>query len=583
MNLVPKRNMVGFVVCLIAALLLPARTAQAGTITGFRIDGVFDRDSLIAGVTYTAVVSTDAAFGTTVAGEILMSADDSIVWEVVRWLPAFFEGRITFKLPMRPDYTSVRLKAHAYFDPLIGSKTESQSVIGPWNVLTPGDLTDLEAIANDDGSVTLSWNDNTNMEKFYVITRYGGDETKTFYYEDTTDYMGKLTFWDKSTKPDTLYIYNVMPVMLENYHFALRSRGAAHLIEYDSATRFVVTKPPAKPAILNIISDPRHFRLSDQLATQLPDFTRPARAIQVEENRFRDIVNKIERIGGVVTPGDVANKLSVTGVSLDASAHTLKPGEQVQLTATVKPATALNQNVSWKSDDPSVVTVDSSGLVTAHTTGTAMVTVRMEDGGFAATAAITVSDESTVPAASPQFPDVPGQHWAYNDINKAVASGLIYGYPDGTFRPEGDVTRAEFAVMLMRGMPLLPQAPPLTFADNDEIGPWAVEFLEQAVAQGIIAGYPDNTFRPNAHITHAEMMAMVVRAAGFATDPSGQTTFADDQEIPAWAKDAVATAQQKAIIFGGIHDNRFRPDAESIRAEAASAIVRMLTATGKMP
>lgn len=82
--------------------------------------------------------------------------------------------------------------------------------------------------------------------------------------------------------------------------------------------------------------------------------------------------------------------IPVTSVSLDKSTLTLTEEETYQLTATIDPADATNQNVSWTSDDTAVATVSSEGLVTAVQAGTATITVTTEDGGKTATCRVTV-------------------------------------------------------------------------------------------------------------------------------------------------------------------------------------------------
>ena len=102
-------------------------------------------------------------------------------------------------------------------------------------------------------------------------------------------------------------------------------------------------------------------------------------------------------------------------------------------------------------------------------------------------------------SARPNFIDV-RSGWYNAAINAVVNAGYMKGYPDGTFRPNGKITRAEFAQMIKAidkantGM-----AP---FADAK--GHWAEAAINQAYANGRINGYPDGTFRPNNHITRAE-------------------------------------------------------------------------------
>lgn len=89
----------------------------------------------------------------------------------------------------------------------------------------------------------------------------------------------------------------------------------------------------------------------------------------------------------------VVGAVPVTGVELDRSEAGLSIGETIQLNASVVPADATNQAVSWSSSDESVVTVDENGLVTAEGEGIATITVTTAEGGFEAKCAVTVTSE----------------------------------------------------------------------------------------------------------------------------------------------------------------------------------------------
>jgi uncharacterized protein YjdB len=90
-------------------------------------------------------------------------------------------------------------------------------------------------------------------------------------------------------------------------------------------------------------------------------------------------------------------EIAVTGVSLDKTALTLYVGDEDQLTATVQPANAANQAVTWQSSNNAIATVDTTGLVTSLSIGTATITVRTQDGGKTAQCAVTVAE---IPVAS---------------------------------------------------------------------------------------------------------------------------------------------------------------------------------------
>ncbi|WP_159881544.1 outer membrane protein assembly factor BamB family protein [Paenibacillus puerhi] len=285
----------------------------------------------------------------------------------------------------------------------------------------------------------------------------------------------------------------------------------------------------------------------------------------------------------------------VNGVSLNRTTLHLVAGQSETLQATVAPAHATYRDIIWSSSDERIAKVDATGKVTGMGPGKATVTATSEDGGYYKIGIVTVSaatgDNPPAPANPPPAPangppspqpdaanltDIAG-HRLGSEIAKAVALGIVFGYSDGTFRPDGNVTRAEFASMIVRGLPPGDEGAPLGFKDKDTIGTWAEKAVRQAVALGIIHGYEDGTFRPDANITHAEMISMVIRASGFSMDQERQTGFADDADIPKWAKPAVFKAEETGILNAGeFRDGKFAPQAMSTRAEAASSIVRML-------
>ncbi|MBO9605037.1 MAG: S-layer homology domain-containing protein [Paenibacillaceae bacterium] len=170
--------------------------------------------------------------------------------------------------------------------------------------------------------------------------------------------------------------------------------------------------------------------------------------------------------------------------------------------------------------------------------------------------------------------DISG-HWAEANIKKAVSGGIVEGYPDETFKPNHTVTRAEFAVMLMNALKPEGAGTELSFTDTTKIGSWAQKAVAQAVQAGVIKGYEDGSFRPNALISRTEMAAMIAHAMGHSTETNTATGFADDMAIPAWAKDSVAYVKQSGIMQGK-GNNQFAPQDHATRAEAVTVLLKML-------
>ena len=114
------------------------------------------------------------------------------------------------------------------------------------------------------------------------------------------------------------------------------------------------------------------------------------------------------------------------------------------------------------------------------------------------------------------YPDVALADWFNNAIATLSNGGIISGYPDGTFDPNGYITRAEFAVIAARFFDMDYQGEDL-FPDID--GHWAQDYINQAAENGFIEGYPDGTFGPDKYITRAEAVTMVNRTLDRHPDP----------------------------------------------------------------
>ncbi|MFC5469010.1 S-layer homology domain-containing protein [Cohnella suwonensis] len=190
---------------------------------------------------------------------------------------------------------------------------------------------------------------------------------------------------------------------------------------------------------------------------------------------------------------------------------------------------------------------------------------------------LAVTEETpTKETTDAAFRDIAG-HWAEASIKQAVESRIASGYPDGTFKPNRTVTRAEFAVMLVNALKLQSEEAQLTFADAANIGAWAKKAVALAVKAGILKGYADGSFRPDAEITRAEMAAMIANALGHSADAQTTTGYSDDKDIPAWARAGVAYAKQSGIAQGK-GDNRFAPQDRATRAEAVAVLLKAAAA-----
>lgn len=172
------------------------------------------------------------------------------------------------------------------------------------------------------------------------------------------------------------------------------------------------------------------------------------------------------------------------------------------------------------------------------------------------------------------FTDI-SSHWAKLSIEEAVKLGFITGFTDGTFRPNAQTTRSEFAVMMSRALKLEGVERDLPFTDLNKIPAWARPSISQTIEAGILKGYDNNTFRPARNITRAEMTVMIVRALKLKVDPNAKLSFADANKVADWARPSVAAAYEANLIKGR-GKNLFAPNENATRAEAVIMILGML-------
>ena len=167
------------------------------------------------------------------------------------------------------------------------------------------------------------------------------------------------------------------------------------------------------------------------------------------------------------------------------------------------------------------------------------------------------------------FTDLPSGHWAYNSVNVLAANFILNGYLDGTFKPEENITRAEFAKIIVSATDTLDTSSESSFTDvsTDD---WYYYYVSSAYKNGFIKGYPDGTFRPNDYITRADICTIVSRSLGSPNTVSG-SQFKDDFLIPSYAKIPVYALVKMGII-NGMGDGNFAPTAFATRAQTAKII-----------
>lgn len=166
------------------------------------------------------------------------------------------------------------------------------------------------------------------------------------------------------------------------------------------------------------------------------------------------------------------------------------------------------------------------------------------------------------------FDDINADAWYAPYVKALVEEEVITGYPDNTFRPENNVTRAEFAKMVYKYAPKAEETKDVEFKDvtNDK---WYYESVMYMAENGYINGYPDGTFKPDTNISRAEICTILSNIYGDLTATT-EASFSDVQENQ-WFYDAVMNLANAGYV-NGMGDGIFAPDSLATRAQAAKFI-----------
>jgi len=176
------------------------------------------------------------------------------------------------------------------------------------------------------------------------------------------------------------------------------------------------------------------------------------------------------------------------------------------------------------------------------------------------------------------FTDIGGHGWARDAILELYGMDVVQGVGGNRFAPNNNVTRAQFAAMLVRAFNLTAQGYGISFVDVDE-NEWYNDYIRIATINGIIIGH-NYMARPNDFISRQEMAVMLVRMLsltqpGTEQERAGLDGFADSGDIAYWAYDAAEITVGTELIQG-LSEDSFAPLLNATRAQAAVVIYRMI-------
>jgi hypothetical protein len=184
--------------------------------------------------------------------------------------------------------------------------------------------------------------------------------------------------------------------------------------------------------------------------------------------------------------------------------------------------------------------------------------------------------------AQAQFTDVPSGHWAREFVTSLASRNIIAGFPDGTFRPDEPVTRAQYAAMLRNAFRHSSVRGATNFVDVPT-NYWAATAIREADMMGFLSGYPGNVFRPDQNIPRAQVLVSLANGLNYtANNPNSIQIYRDAAQIPDYGIASLAAATEQRLVVNYPDVQVLRPNQTATRADVAAFIYQALASQNQV-
>lgn len=390
--------------------------------------------------------------------------------------------------------------------------------------------------------------------------------------------------------------------------------------QYNFGDSITITRENSEDAELVITNSENKIVLNDAMVGGNKEFKFKIPAADSELTKLGWKEGKYTvKVGSEETSFELA-KSEYTFVKWDRDSVRLGIGGSATVTATFSEKSG-DSEIVYESKDANIASISSEGIVKGVAEGRTSVVATLKDkksgkalASSTALEVVVVSDNSgggsssssssgtsgggtlaggnmsggasgTGIAAKPDafsvnFQDLGDAAWAADAINFLAKKGVVTGYDETTFNPNGSVTRAEFAKMISSLYNLVNSSSKFATQSFTDVpkDAWYFNYVEVCAQLGIVNGYGDKTFAPNNLISRQEMAVIISRAAKVMgtklTAVKDAKTFADANLIADYAAAAIDELQRAGII-SGTSDTTFEPTAGCTRAQAATIIYNL--------
>lgn len=186
-------------------------------------------------------------------------------------------------------------------------------------------------------------------------------------------------------------------------------------------------------------------------------------------------------------------------------------------------------------------------------------------------------------AMADTFNDLPSDHWAYEAVEYLFEQGVVVGYPDGSYKADNNVTRAEFSSMVDSALRLRERAVEATKEYKDVPDwYWAYRDIQIASFFGLVVGTPDGYFYPFNNVSRVEVISVVMNSLNTEEISQAQAMeilakYPDASEVPAWGLQKTAKAVTMGLMYNTPgHEHTLEPNRPATRGEVAMFIYNMM-------
>ncbi len=187
-----------------------------------------------------------------------------------------------------------------------------------------------------------------------------------------------------------------------------------------------------------------------------------------------------------------------------------------------------------------------------------------------------------VPPGGPvAFKDVPANYWAKTYIEALASQNIIAGFPDGSFKPNDPVTRAQFATIVTKALTPTSKRASIKFKDV-ATNFWAYAAIQSAYQSEFVSGYPDGTFKPQQQIPRVQALVALANGLGLTANNQNVLSFyTDAAQIPNYAIAPVAAATARQLVINYPTAKQLNPNRQATRAEVAAFVYQALVNAGR--